>query len=42
MIAALLVGVEEVPLVGIKTENFPHFQTHKTSDEVPTHLGCML
>ena len=42
MTAALLVGVEEVPLAGMETENSPHFQTHKTSDEALSHPGYML
>ena len=42
MTAVLRVGVEEVPLAGIETENSPHFQTHKTSDEALSHPGYML
>ena len=42
MRAAWQVGVEGGPLVGKKTENSPHFQTHKTTDEAPSHPGYIL
>ena len=42
MRAAWQVGVGEVPLAGMDTENSPHSQTRKTSDEAPSHPGNML